>query len=137
MLEGATDHSLVILDEIGRGTSTHDGMAIAWAVIERLASGPVRPRAILSTHFHELAMLGERFPQITCLQASVSEDHGQLTFPHRIAPGAADRSFGIEVARLAGMPDDVLRRARQIATAIEPVARDLVARLENRSSAGG
>ena len=67
VLEGATDHSLVILDEIGRGTSTHDGMAIAWAVIERLASGPARPRAILSTHFHELAILGERFPQITCL----------------------------------------------------------------------
>jgi DNA mismatch repair protein MutS len=137
VLEGATDHSLVILDEIGRGTSTHDGMAIAWAVIERLASGPARPRAILSTHFHELAMLGERFQQISCLQATVSEDDGRLTFPHRIEPGAADRSFGIEVARLAGMPDDVLQRARRIATAIEPVARDLVVRLENHSSVDG
>lgn len=131
VLRGATDHSLVMLDEIGRGTSTHDGMAIAWAVIEHLASGPVRPRAILSTHYHELAILGERFGQITCLQATASENPDGLMFTHRIEPGAADRSFGIEVARLAGMPNEVVRRARQVAAAIEPAARDYITRLES------
>jgi DNA mismatch repair protein MutS len=129
VLRGATDHSLVLLDEIGRGTSTHDGMAIAWAVIEHLANGMVRPRAILSTHYHELAALQERCGQITLLQAAVAEGPDGITFPHRIEPGAADRSFGIEVARLAGIPEVVLRRARQVAQAIEPVSRDLVARL--------
>ena len=136
VLRGATDHSLVVLDEIGRGTSTHDGMMIAWAVIEHLASGPARPRAILSTHYHELAMLGERFGQITRLQATASERGGGLRFPHRIEPGAADRSFGIEVARLAGMPEEVVQRARQIAVAIEPAAREVIARLDPSPSAG-
>jgi len=134
-LHAATDRSLVILDEIGRGTSTHDGMAIAWAVIEHLSSGPVRPRAIVSTHYHELAILGERFGQITRLQATALESPRGLTFEHRIELGAADRSFGIEVARLAGMPDDIVRRARQIAAAIEPVARGFIARLEPPPSA--
>jgi DNA mismatch repair protein MutS len=130
VLRGATDHSLVLLDEIGRGTSTHDGMAIAWAVIEHLACGPARPRAVLSTHYHELAVLGERCGHITLLQATVAEGTDGLSFPHRIVPGAADRSFGIEVARLAGLPDEVVRRARQVADAIEPMTRDLAARLE-------
>lgn len=109
VLHGATDHSLVLLDEIGRGTSTHDGMALAWAVIEHLVCGSIRPRAIVSTHYHELAVLRERFRPITLLQAAVTESSVGLAFPHRIEPGAADRSFGIEVARLAGMPDEVLR----------------------------
>ncbi len=133
VLHGATDHSLVLLDEIGRGTSTHDGMALAWAVIEQLARGPIRPRAIVSTHYHELAMLRERFRHVTLLQAAVTESAAGLVFPHRIEPGAADRSYGIEVARLAGMPDEVLRRARQVADAIEPVTRAMMARLDDPS----
>jgi DNA mismatch repair protein MutS len=84
VLRGATDHSLVLLDEIGRGTSTHDGMAIAWAVIEHLACGSARPRAILSTHYHELAVLGERYGHITLLQATVAEGPDELSFPHQI-----------------------------------------------------
>jgi DNA mismatch repair protein MutS len=129
VLRAATDRSLVLLDEIGRGTSTHDGLAIAWAVIEHLADGPVRPRAVLSTHYHELAAVRQRCPQITLMQAAVAEGPDGIIFSHRIEPGAANRSFGIEVARLAGVPEAVLHRARQVAEAIEPVSCDLVARL--------
>jgi DNA mismatch repair protein MutS len=129
VLRGATDRSLVLLDEIGRGTSTHDGMAIAWAVIEHLATGAARPRAIVSTHYHELVLLRDRCANITLLQAAVEEGPDGITFPHRIEPGAASRSFGIEVARLAGIPEGVLHRARHVAEVIEPLTRDLVARL--------
>jgi DNA mismatch repair protein MutS len=130
VLRSATDRSLVLLDEIGRGTSTHDGMAIAWAVIEELATGAARPRAIVSTHYHELVLLRDRCANITLLQAAVEEGQDGITFPHRIEVGAASRSFGIEVARLAGIPEGVLHRARQVAEVIEPLTTDLVARLE-------
>ncbi|HWE61042.1 MAG TPA: DNA mismatch repair protein MutS, partial [Chloroflexota bacterium] len=94
VLQSATDRSLVILDEIGRGTSTHDGMAIAWAVVEHLAGGPVRPRAITATHYHELAALHDVYAQVTLLQAAVEERQDGIVFPHRIVTGAAGRSFG-------------------------------------------
>ena len=103
VLRAATDRSLIVLDEIGRGTSTHDGMAIAWSVAEYLATGPARPRAVVATHYHELAALAEVHPQVTLLRATVEERPEGVTFPHRVEPGAADRSFGIEVARLAGL----------------------------------
>jgi DNA mismatch repair protein MutS len=129
VLQSATDRSLVILDEIGRGTSTHDGMAIAWAVVEHLAGGPVRPRAIAATHYHELAALQTVYAQVTLLQATVEERPDGIVFPHRIVPGAADRSFGIEVARLAGLPPAVLDRARQVADALEPMSAGIAQRL--------
>ena len=129
VLQGAAERSLVLLDEIGRGTSTHDGMAIAWAVIEHLASGPVRPRAVLATHYHELAALSALHPQITLLRAAVEERPDGIAFPHRIETGAADRSFGIEVARLAGLPAPVLERAREVAEAVEPLSAEIAARL--------
>ncbi len=129
VLRGATDRSLIVLDEIGRGTSTHDGMAIAWAVAEHLATGPARSRAIVATHYHELAALRAVHPQVTLLRATVEEQGDGVTFPHRIEPGAADRSFGIEVARLAGLPPQVLARARQVADAIEPLSAEIAHRL--------
>ena len=129
VLRGATDRSLILLDEIGRGTSTHDGMAIAWAVIEHLATGPVRPRAIVATHYHELAALAGVHPQIALLQAAVEERPDGIVFPHRVEPGAAGRSFGIEVARLAGLPAEVLDRARRVADAIEPLSAEIATRL--------
>lgn len=129
VLRGATDRSLVLLDEIGRGTSTHDGMAIAWAVIEHLATGPARPRAVVATHYHELAALGAVHPQVRLMRAAVEEQPNAIRFPHRVEPGAADRSFGIEVARLAGLPVGVLDRARQVAESIEPVSADIARRL--------
>ena len=137
VLAGASDRSLVILDEIGRGTSTHDGMAIAWAVVEHLASGRVRPRAIAATHYHELAALGDLYPQVTLLQAAVEEGATGITFPHHILPGAADRSFGIEVARLAGLPPAVLARATQVSDAIAPLSADIATRLGALSRPSG
>ena len=128
-----TDRSLVILDEIGRGTSTHDGMAIAWAVIEHLATGPARPRTVIATHYHELAALQAVHPQITLLRAAVEERPDGIHFPHRIEPGAADRSFGIEVARLAGLPPAVLGRARDVSDAIEPLSAAIAAHLKTLS----
>jgi DNA mismatch repair protein MutS len=129
LLRGVTDSSLVMLDEIGRGTSTHDGMAIAWAVVEHLATGPVRPRAVAATHYHELAALNAALPQVKLLRATVEERPDGIAFPHRIEPGAADRSFGIEVARLAGLPAPVLARAREVADAIEPLSAEIARRL--------
>jgi DNA mismatch repair protein MutS len=129
VLRGATDRSLVLLDEIGRGTSTHDGMAIAWAVSEYLATGPARPRAVVATHYHELAALGDLHPHVALMRAAVEERPEGIVFPHRIEPGAADRSFGIEVARLAGLSAGVLDRAQQVAESIEPVSADIVRRL--------
>jgi DNA mismatch repair protein MutS len=129
VLSDVTDRGLVLLDEIGRGTSTHDGMAIAWAVVEHLAAGPVRPRAVVATHYHELAALHQGLPQVALLRAAVEERAGGVSFPHRIESGAADRSFGVEVARLAGLPAPVLERARQVADAIEPLSAEIAARL--------
>jgi DNA mismatch repair protein MutS len=129
VLRGATDRSLVLLDEIGRGTSTHDGMAIAWAVIEALATGSARPRSVVATHYHELAALAQVYPHVSLLRAAVEEHADRIQFPHRIEAGAADRSYGIEVARLAGLPADVLERARQVADAIEPVSTEIAHRL--------
>ena len=129
MLRGATDRSLVLLDEIGRGTSTHDGRAIAWAVIEELVGGAARPRAIVATHYHELAALADLHAAITLRRAAVEDGPDGLIFPHRIEPGAADRSFGIEVARLAGLPKSTVMRARAVAAAIEPVSADIARRL--------
>jgi DNA mismatch repair protein MutS len=129
VLRGATDRSLVLLDEIGRGTSTHDGMAIAWAVIEELATGASRPRAIVATHYHELAALAQIHPAIVLMRAAVEERPDGVVFSHRIEPGGADRSFGIEVARLAGLPGTVLERARRVADALEPISAEIAKHL--------
>jgi DNA mismatch repair protein MutS len=137
VLAGVTDRSLVVLDEIGRGTSTHDGMAIAWAVVEHLAAGPVRPRAVVATHYHELAALGDGLPQVALRRAAVEEGPSGVTFPHRIEAGAADRSFGIEVARLAGLPTEVLDRARQVARAVEPLTGEIARQLASPPRAQG
>jgi len=129
VLRGVTDRGLVLLDEIGRGTSTHDGMAIAWAVIEHLVTGPARPRAIVATHYHELAALRSVHPEISLMRAAVDDRSDGIVFTHRIEAGAADRSYGIEVARLAGLPETVLARAREVSKSIEPVSADIARRL--------
>src|SRR5207237_7135372 len=113
ILNNATEKSLVILDEIGRGTSTLDGLSLAWAIAEHIASD-VRCRTLFATHYHELTDLSSRFKGVKNLNVSVREWEDQVIFLHRIVEGGTDRSYGIHVARLAGVPKEVLQRARQL-----------------------
>jgi DNA mismatch repair protein MutS len=113
ILRGATRRSLVILDEIGRGTSTYDGLAIAWAVAEHLHDA-IGCRAMFATHYHELCELAETRPTVVNMNVAASEYAGEVVFLHRLVPGSANRSYGVAVARLAGVPEIVLARARRI-----------------------
>src|SRR5688572_23229083 len=113
ILNNATERSLVILDEIGRGTSTLDGLSLAWAIAEHIA-GDVRCRTLFATHYHELTDLSSRFAGVKNLNVAVREWEDQVVFLHRIVEGGTDRSYGIHVARLAGVPREVLDRARQL-----------------------
>jgi DNA mismatch repair protein MutS len=118
ILHHASERSLVLLDEIGRGTATFDGLSIAWAVAEHLA-GPIRARTIFATHYHELNELAELLPNVANAQVLVEETGEALLFLHRVVRGGASRSYGIEAARLAGVPAAVVRRARQVLGRIE------------------
>jgi DNA mismatch repair protein MutS len=113
ILNNASDRSLVILDEIGRGTSTLDGLSLAWAISEHIAA-EVRCRTLFATHYHELTDLSQRFTGVKNLNVAVREWEDQVVFLHRIVEGGTDRSYGIHVARLAGVPAEVLSRARQL-----------------------
>jgi DNA mismatch repair protein MutS len=120
ILRQATGRSLVILDEIGRGTSTYDGVSIAQAVVEYLHDAPqLNCRTLFATHFHELTVLAAQMPRVRNARVEVVEDGADITFLHRIVPGGADRSYGVHVARLAGIPGGVLARARQLLAAQE------------------
>jgi DNA mismatch repair protein MutS len=113
ILNTATPRSLIVLDEIGRGTSTYDGLALAWAVVEHIHKN-IRAKTLFATHYHELTELAEQLPGVRNLQVSVKESGDQILFLRRVEPGAADRSYGIEVARLAALPISVIERAREI-----------------------
>ncbi|HUT24794.1 MAG TPA: DNA mismatch repair protein MutS, partial [Sumerlaeia bacterium] len=115
ILNNATDRSLVILDEIGRGTSTYDGLSIAWAVVEYLHSTEGRrPKTLFATHYHELTELEERLERVTNLNVSVLEEGGEITFLYRIVPGSTDHSYGIYAGKVAGLPRLVIDRAQTI-----------------------
>jgi DNA mismatch repair protein MutS len=118
ILNNATERSLVILDEIGRGTSTYDGVSLAWAITEYLHN-QVGCRALFATHFHELAQLAETLPGLRNYNVQVREWQDDVVFLHKIAPGSADKSYGIHVARLAGIPTGVLDRAREVLADLE------------------
>lgn len=118
ILNNATPKSLVILDEIGRGTSTYDGVSLAWAVVEHLHD-QVGCRTLFATHYHELTQLAETLPRLRNYNALVHEDKGTVVFLHQIAAGPADRSYGIHVAQLAGVPGGVLQRAKQVLHQLE------------------
>ncbi len=118
ILNQATARSLVILDEIGRGTATFDGLSIAWATVERL-NGVNRSRALFATHYHELTGLASRLDGVANVTVRVKEWQGGIVFLHEVVPGAADRSYGIQVAKLAGLPADVLKRAQEVLHALE------------------
>src|SRR6185312_4044681 len=117
ILHHATRHSLIILDEIGRGTSTYDGLAIARAVVEYLHN-TVEARTLFATHYHELAVLAD---ELACLRVSTMaiSDEGEIVFLHRVVPGSLGRSYGVHVARLAGMPSAVVSRADEILKRLE------------------
>ena len=118
ILSQATSRSLIILDEIGRGTATFDGLSIAWAVVEHLHH-VTRARALFATHYHELTQLTETLASLACYTMKVKEWKGELVFLHEVAPGTADRSYGIHVAKLAGLPQAVTRRAAEILGQLE------------------
>ncbi len=118
ILNAATSRSLVILDEIGRGTSTYDGMSLAWAVVEHLHDN-VGCRTLFATHYHELTSLADTLAGVRNLNVAVREWQDQVVFLHKILPGAADKSYGIHVARLAGVPGEVVERAKQILAQLE------------------
>jgi DNA mismatch repair protein MutS len=126
ILHSATSKSLVVLDEIGRGTSTFDGLSIAWAVAEYLATHPrVRPKTLFATHYHELTDLADATPGVVNFHVAAREWKDDIIFLRKIVPGRSDRSYGIQVARLAGLPRGVIERAREILSALE---RDELAR---------
>jgi DNA mismatch repair protein MutS len=118
ILTQATERSFIVLDEIGRGTATYDGLAIAWAVAEAL-HGTNRSRTFFATHYHELARLEERLEHVSNLSMRAREWNGELVFLHEAAPGAADRSYGVQVAKLAGVPPSVVGRAREVLERLE------------------
>ncbi|HEY3108401.1 MAG TPA: DNA mismatch repair protein MutS, partial [Chloroflexota bacterium] len=118
ILNNATARSLVVLDEIGRGTSTFDGLSIARAIVEEV-HGRVGARTLFATHFHELAALADELPRARVFNVAVAEEAGEVVFLRRVVPGAADRSYGIHVARLAGLPASVTRRAEAILRQLE------------------
>ena len=120
ILHTATSRSLVVLDEIGRGTATFDGLSIAWAVAEFLATNPkLRPKTLFATHYHELTDLADATPGVVNLHVAAREWKDDIIFLRKIVPGRSDRSYGIQVARLAGLPRPVIDRAREILTALE------------------
>jgi DNA mismatch repair protein MutS len=120
ILNNATDRSLIILDEIGRGTSTYDGLSIAWAVVEHLHRDPARgPRTLFATHYQELTQLDKHLPRLRNFSVAVKEWNDEIVFVRRVIPGAADRSYGIQVARLAGLPLSVIDRAKTILAQLE------------------
>jgi DNA mismatch repair protein MutS len=118
ILNQASARSLVILDEIGRGTATFDGLSIAWSTVEYLhdVSGA---RVLFATHYHELTALARRLEGVSNVTMDVREWHDEIVFLHKVKPGAADRSYGIQVAKLAGLPDRVVGRAREVLALLE------------------
>jgi DNA mismatch repair protein MutS len=120
ILHNATPRSLVVLDEIGRGTSTYDGMAIARAVVEYLHNKPeLAAKTLFATHYHELVELAHRLPRVRNENVAVADEDGRVVFLHKIVPGGADKSYGVHVAELAGLPKPVVQRAREVLAELE------------------
>jgi len=139
ILARATEQSLVILDEIGRGTATYDGVAIAWAMAEYILEH-LRCRTLFATHYHELTDLARSWPRVRNLNITVQEWGGQILFLRKLAPGPANKSYGIQVARLAGLPDEVIARAREVLANLEAgewdaLGRPVLARSRRRKNA--
>jgi DNA mismatch repair protein MutS len=118
ILRHATPRSLVVLDEVGRGTSTYDGVGLAWAVGEFLHDES-RARTLFATHFYELTALADKYPGVRNVSLAVAEQGDEIIFLRRVVPGGADRSYGVQVARLAGLPEQVIARATEVMNRLE------------------
>jgi len=136
ILNTATPRSLVLLDEVGRGTATFDGLAIAWAVVEFLLTR-TRAKTLFATHYHELTELADLLPGVKNYHVSVKESGSNIIFLRKVSPGSADKSYGIEVARLAGLPNAVVERAREILVRHEQSEHSLSERLAERKETPG
>ncbi|MGA2904606.1 MAG: DNA mismatch repair protein MutS, partial [Candidatus Korobacteraceae bacterium] len=128
ILNTATRRSLILLDEVGRGTATYDGLAIAWAAIEYIHIN-TRAKTLFATHYHELTELADRLSGVKNYHVSVKESGGGIVFLRKVEEGAADKSYGIEVAKLAGLPIDVINRAREVLAEHESAERSAVKHL--------
>ena len=128
ILYTASSRSPVLLDEIGRGTSTYDGVSIAWSVSEHLHDA-IGCKTVFATHYHELTQLANELPAVRNFTVAVREVGDQVLFLHRLIPGGADRSYGIEVGRLAGLPAAVIRRAKEVLALLEGEGEQMAARL--------
>ena len=117
ILNNATERSLVILDEIGRGTSTFDGMALAWAVAERIVQ--MKTRALFATHFHQLTDMAKQYHGVKNVHTLAKESGDTIVFLHKVVDGGTDRSYGVQVAALAGVPDQVVKRAKELLVRLE------------------
>jgi len=119
IINNLSERSLVILDEIGRGTSTYDGISIAWSIVEHLHSSPTRPKTLFATHYHELNELEHQLPRVHNYHITHKEAGNKVIFLRKLEPGGSRHSFGIQVARMAGMPPALLDRANQILALLE------------------
>jgi len=127
ILNNATDRSLIILDEVGRGTATFDGLSLAWAIIEFLHDHPSRGGITLfATHYHEVTDLARTRPRVANFNVAVKEWNDQIVFLRKVVAGAADKSYGIQVAKLAGIPQSIIDRAREILSTLERKERAMV-----------
>jgi DNA mismatch repair protein MutS len=137
ILQNATPRSLILLDEVGRGTSTFDGLAIAWAVTEELHDRGRGAKVLFATHYHELTALADRLPRVCNFHVAVKEWNDEIVFLHTVRPGGTDRSYGIQVARLAGLPAAVIARAREILGELASERVDLSRSLEGPGRTSG
>ena len=134
ILNNATDRSLIILDEVGRGTATFDGLSLAWAIIEFLHDNPARAGITLfATHYHEVTDLAKTKTRVANYSVAVKEWNEQIIFLRKVVEGAADKSYGIQVAKLAGIPRTIIDRAREILITLERKERDVVAETQRRT----
>ena len=118
ILNSATEKSFILLDEIGRGTSTYDGVAIAWSVAEFIAT-KIKARCIFATHYHELNVMTKKYPQIKNYRITISENNGEIEFLRKVVSGGASRSYGIQVAKMAGLPNEVINRSKELMTKMQ------------------
>lgn len=119
ILNNMSERSLILFDELGRGTSTYDGISIAWAIVEHIHQSPLRPKTLFATHYHELNEMESRFPRVVNYNVSVKEVDGKVVFLRKLARGGSAHSFGIHVAKLAGMPRSIVKRANEVLTHLE------------------